>query len=220
MFSKFRILPLLMLVATIGFVIKVNIVADGVSEIVNAANAAQETETQTTDTSPQTPATNQGDVTDVPPIAEDVKPPRGLDPLMMSKSELDLLQSLSSRRQELEDWASQLTMRERLLNATEKRIDTKISRLESIEAQVRVLVETHEERENAQLNSIVKVYSSMKPKDAAPIFEKLDMPIQLEVATRMKEAKMGLILAAMSADAATLLTTELATRAQMPPIDG
>jgi len=215
MFSKFRILPILMLVATIGFVNKVNGVADGVTEIVNAANAAQVTENLD-------PAQVQevNDANNKPAVLQAPASQQGLDPLLMSKSELDLLQSLSTRRQELEDWASQLTMREHLLNATEKRIDTKITRLESIEAQVRVLVESHEERENAQLESIVKVYSIMKPKDAASIFEKLDMVIQLEVATRMKESKMGPILAAMSADAATKLTTELATRAQMPPIDG
>ena len=211
MFSKFRILPLMMLVAMIVFVFKVNGVADGVSEIVKAANAAQDVESKPAQEQPQA---------DAPPEVEEIKPARGLDPLMMSKSELDLLQSLSTRRQELEDWASQLIMRERLLNATEKRIDTKIARLESIEAQVKVLVAGHEERENAQLDSIVKVYSSMKPKAAAPIFEKLDMDIQVQVATRMKEAKMGLILAAMSEEAAMLLTTELATRAKMPPIDG
>ncbi|MCK5576285.1 MAG: hypothetical protein KAI28_10750 [Sphingomonadales bacterium] len=211
MFSKFRLLPLLMLVAMIVFVFKANGVADGVSEIVKAANAAQDVENKPAQEQPQA---------DVPPEVEEIKPARGLDPLMMSKSELDLLQSLSTRRQELEDWASQLIMRERLLNATEKRIDTKIARLESIEAQVKVLVAGHEERENVQLDSIVKVYSSMKPKAAAPIFEKLDMDIQVQVATRMKEAKMGLILAAMSEEAAMLLTTELATRAKMPPIDG
>jgi len=141
-------------------------------------------------------------------------------PAFMSRSEIDLLQDLSNRRQELEARRQQLDTRERLLMATEKRIDKKIERLKSIEAEIKDLLRTHSEEEEAQLNSLVKVYEAMKPKDAARIFEKLDMDILISVIERMKERKVAPVLAEMDPDAAKALTIELATRKQLPSIDG
>ena len=82
------------------------------------------------------------------------------------------------------------------------------------------LVKSYEDNENEQLQSLVKVYETMKPKDAARIFARLNMDIQLEVAMRMKEAKMAPIMAAMPAEAAEALTVELASRAVLPELDG
>jgi len=111
-------------------------------------------------------------------------------------------------------------MRERLLETTERRIDNKIAQLQNLEGRISALVETYEANENEQLSSIVKVYETMKPKDAARIFERLSMAIQLDVAIRMKESKMALIMAQMSDDAAELLTSELANRASLPELEG
>ena len=48
----------------------------------------------------------------------------------------------------------------------------------------------------------------MKPRDAAAIFNDLDMPVLLQVLDRMKEAKAAPILAAMQPDRAREATTE------------
>ncbi len=99
-------------------------------------------------------------------------------------------------------------------------MDSKIERLESLVTQIGELVQAHEKQENEQLRSIVKVYENMKPKRAAKILERLNMEIQIEVAMRMKEVKMAPIMAAMTDEGARNLTSELATRAQLPPLEG
>ena len=53
----------------------------------------------------------------------------------------------------------------------------------------------------------------MKPKDAARIFNRLDMKILVEVSTKMKPRAMSAILADMAPAAAERLTVELANRA-------
>ena len=53
----------------------------------------------------------------------------------------------------------------------------------------------------------------MKPKEAARIFDRLDMKILVEVSTQMKPATMSAILAQMTPEAAERLTVELANRA-------
>jgi flagellar motility protein MotE (MotC chaperone) len=50
----------------------------------------------------------------------------------------------------------------------------------------------------------------MKPRDAALIFNELDMQVLLQVVDRMKEAKAAAVMAAMQPDKARQVTTELA----------
>jgi flagellar motility protein MotE (MotC chaperone) len=50
----------------------------------------------------------------------------------------------------------------------------------------------------------------MKPRDAAAIFNDLDMPVLLAVVDRMKEAKAAPVLAAMQTEKARQVTAELA----------
>ena len=54
----------------------------------------------------------------------------------------------------------------------------------------------------------------MKPKDAARIFDRLDMKILVEVSTHISPRNMSEILAQMSPEAAERLTVELANRAR------
>ncbi len=69
------------------------------------------------------------------------------------------------------------------------------------------------------MQSLVKIYVKMKPKQAARVFIKLDMQILLEVIERMKESKSALILAQMAPDKVREITRELATRRRLPKND-
>jgi flagellar motility protein MotE (MotC chaperone) len=138
------------------------------------------------------------------------------DPLQMSDQEIELLQALSQRRQEIEQRAAAVEQRAALLAAAETRIEEKIGRLESLQAQIEALLVEYDAQEEKQIESLVKIYESMKPKDAARIFEKLEMDVLLSVVQRMKERKTAPVLAAMDADRAQEVTLELATRRELP----
>lgn len=135
-----------------------------------------------------------------------------VDPAMMSQSELALLRDLSSRRNDLDARETELEMRSRLLQATERRVESKISDLKTLEGHVKSLLVKHEDQENQKIVGIVKVYEKMKAADAARILEGLDMSIQIDVAQRMSQLKMAPIMAKMSGKAAQRLSTELATK--------
>ena len=134
----------------------------------------------------------------------------------MTDEELVLLQSLSQRREELEQRAREIDEREVLLKAAEQRIEQRISELELLQASIEALLVTHDEQTEAQMLSLVKIYESMKPKDAARIFEELDMEVLLEVIERMKERKTAPILAQMNPQRAKVVTLELAQRRELP----
>lgn len=138
------------------------------------------------------------------------------DPFSLTDEEIELLQSLAERRRQLETRAMDMDQREILLEAAERRIDEKIVQLNQLQASIEALLEQHEAQEDAQLESLVRIYESMKPKDAARIFEQLDMAVLLQVIERMKERKTAPILAQMDPLRAKAITVELAQRRELP----
>ena len=64
----------------------------------------------------------------------------------------------------------------------------------------------------ARLKALVTMYETMKPKDAAKIFDRLDIKVLIEVASQMRPQQMAAVLAQMNAEAAERLTVELASR--------
>ena len=137
------------------------------------------------------------------------------DPTLFTQAEIDLLQRLADRRIELETWRKDIEMRERLLKATEKRLDKKVAELNVIQQTIKGLLKQYDKEQEAKLKSLVKIYESMKPKNAAVIFGELDMPILLDVVERMREARAAKILAKMSPKKVKRVTTELALRRNM-----
>jgi flagellar motility protein MotE (MotC chaperone) len=138
------------------------------------------------------------------------------DPLTATDAEIELLGKLAKRREELERRAAEMELRDSLLKATERRLDEKLAELKSIKGTIEELLRKHEAETEAKLKSLVKIYENMKPKDAARIFEKLELPILLDVVERMREAKTAPILADMEPAKAKTVTAALAERRSLP----
>ena len=56
----------------------------------------------------------------------------------------------------------------------------------------------------------------MRPRDAAAIFDELEMPVLVRLMDRMREAKAAPVLGAMRPERARLLTAELARHRARP----
>lgn len=133
-----------------------------------------------------------------------------------SAAEVDVLSSLSKRRAELDTRARAQDMRENVLAATEKRVDEKIAALKSLQMQMTALLGQRDAAQEKQVASLVKTYSSMKPKDAARIFDGLSEDVLIPVAQEMKSDALAPVLAAMSPSAAQKLTVKLASKLSLP----
>ena len=68
--------------------------------------------------------------------------------------------------------------------------------------------------------NLVKIYSTMKPKEAARLFNDMEMPLLVRVFEQMKESKSAPILALMDLNKASALTSELANKKRLPGYDG
>ena len=131
----------------------------------------------------------------------------------VSPSERAILERLQSRRQELDARAREIDIRESLLKAAEKRIESKIQEMKAVELRIAAVSEQKTEADAAHFKGIITMYESMKPKDAAKVFDRLEMPVLFEIASQIAPRKMSDILSQMSTEAAERLTTEMARRA-------
>ncbi|MDP2696675.1 MotE family protein [Thalassospira sp.] len=224
--SSVRVLPLLILVGIAVLSVKVTGLFDAGQDqdAVSAPSVtmmqqavAQDAVPPTGDDAPagepglddpaMSPALDQEDAS----AAQDAPVPNfGGDPTLFTQEEIDLLQNLSVRRAELTRKEQRLDERESLLAAAEARIDAKIEEMKTLQTAIEGLVETKEAQEDDRIKKLVSVYEKMKPKDAARIWNELDMEILLQVALGMREANTAAVLAEMTPDRARALTTELA----------
>lgn len=127
-----------------------------------------------------------------------------------TQSELELLQNLTKRRQDLDEREKELELKAKVLEATEKRITDRVSEMKMLEQELSKVVATYQQQQNAEIMSLVKIYESMKPGDAAAIFNEMEMPILLEVIDKMSERKVAPVLAGMDPRRARDVTQELA----------
>jgi flagellar motility protein MotE (MotC chaperone) len=130
----------------------------------------------------------------------------------LSPAEKALLQRLQDRRKELDSRATELDLREGLLRAAEKKVDGRLGELQAVQQSITAAEAERKEQEDKQIKDLVVMYENMKPKQAAQIFNQLDMPVLLEVASRMNPKKTSDVLAKMTPAAAEKLTVALARR--------
>jgi flagellar motility protein MotE (MotC chaperone) len=133
-----------------------------------------------------------------------------------SPAELDVLKQLSDRREQLEKRSRDIDTREALLKVTEQRIAQKVKELETLRGQVQTLVNQAGGAQQAQLDNLVKIYETMKPDEAARIFETLDMPVLMGVIKLMKPARTAPIMAKMPPEKAKEVTVALTKQDQLP----
>jgi len=170
---------------------------------------------------PEKPAEPALKVTNKPPDAPKLEVAGAAVPLepgrITSPGERAILERLQKRRQELDARNRELDMRESLLKAAEKRLEEKVNELKDTEGRVNTAMGNRDKAEAQRFKSIVSMYENMKAKDAARIFDRLDMKILVDVSTQINPRKMSEILGQMAPEAAERLTVELANRASPQP---
>lgn len=235
--NKLRVLPTTLFVAGLLLSVKVSDILGGLESTLDALAVAkvQAQQPPPPPPPPEEPGNDEAGAEQGPPgeenqgegqgedqateneSEEDIDPQD--DPTLFTQTEIDLLQQLAGRREEIDARAEELTLREGLLKAAEVRIDKKIQEMKSLEVTIQKLIKTHDDQEESKMQSLVKIYENMKPKDAAQIFEEMEIDTLLLVAERMKERKLAPVMAQMKPEKAKDMTVEL-TKIRKLPLPG
>lgn len=226
MLQRFRILPLLILVAAAMLTLKLGTIWQdiaGLNASLNARRAAAAENAAASGATASEPqqaedrTAAQGAPAEQPPPVEmpSAAPPAGdgaFDPRELSQSEVRLLQALADRRKALDAREYALNQREALLKAAEQRILDKQANLVAMRGEVKGLLDQLDEQEKARISNLVKLYENMKPKEAAVILNDLELSVVLGVVQRMNVRRLAPVLAAMDAEKARAITRALASR--------
>lgn len=211
--TRFRLFPTAIAAAILLLTLKIGDVwqtAGGILGTSPAIGAEHENPGAAEDPAPENPV-DEDPARDA--LVERLATPDVID---VSPTEIRMLENLLERRTQIEQWERDVDMREKLLAATELRVDEKINQLKAINASIEGLVKQFNDREDNKITSLVKIYEIMKPKDAARIFNELELDTLIEVLRRMREAKAALIIAKMNSAKAKTVTSELAVRRSLP----
>lgn len=242
--QRFRVLPLLIIVAGLALIVRVGEFAAGLEKS-GAAFAQEEVQSEP----PPLPAQGEGAVEadsapeQSPPegMAEEQAPGPGEElagpPLPdenageavewkdateagfeNSPVRAELYEDLAERRKELQARERALATREALLEAAERELDQKIREMTAVKNEIEGLLKAQSQTEQERVNSLVKIYEGMKAKDAARIFNTLDMDVLIAVISGMSERKSAPILAEMNPERARSVTILLAQQSQIPSI--
>ncbi|MGK2739295.1 MotE family protein [Tepidicaulis sp. LMO-SS28] len=222
--ARLRLLPTLMVCAAALCAVKVAGMSEHAERFLpgfapayaQEAAAAEDAEAA----APEDAAGEAGETADAAPDGEAAAEAGNADVQMMGKAppsaKEEVLQKLSQRRSEIEAFARELEMRERLVEAAERRVNERFKELEEVEEKIAAHFGKQDEETKMRVEGLVKMYSAMKPKDAARIFERLDMDVLLQLAEAMNERKMAAILAEMDPVTAQELTLEIALPRPLP----
>jgi flagellar motility protein MotE (MotC chaperone) len=90
--------------------------------------------------------------------------------------------------------------------------------LKKLQGGVEQAISRYDDQETKRIENLVRIYETMKPNEAARIFEQLDLPTLTGLAERMSTRKLAPVIAQMNPVRAKQLTTELSKRRK--PSDG
>lgn len=134
----------------------------------------------------------------------------------LSSQEILVLRSLQKRREELDAREGGLETREQAAAAADSRLQEQITELKAVETQIQTLLTAMDAKRDERMGALVKTYESMKPKDAAKIFDGMEDPLLLDIAKTMKPATLAAVLSTMQPKRAEALTKLLADLAKPP----
>ncbi|NGM21736.1 hypothetical protein G3576_17060 [Roseomonas stagni] len=125
---------------------------------------------------------------------------------------------LRARREALEERERSIATREALLAVAEQRLAARLAELTALQGRLEQADVDAREREESHWRTMAKLYETMRPREAAAVFNELDLPVLVQVVERMNDRKAAPVLGAMLPDRVRQLTVELARlRAARPP---
>jgi flagellar motility protein MotE (MotC chaperone) len=134
--------------------------------------------------------------------------------VLPSGAEREILERLQQRREQLDTRARELDIRESLVKAAEQRIEAHLAEIKEVEAKIKTDTQVKDQAEAARFKGLVTMYENMKPRDAAKIFDGLDMDVLIQVTSQINPRTMADIMAQMAPGMAERLTVALASKAQ------
>lgn len=124
--------------------------------------------------------------------------------------EADYLFKLSERKKQLDAREEELNRYAAEIAKQKEEIEIKLKKLEETRTKISTALEDKIKTDDAKVDTLVQMYSNMKPQQAAKVFETLDEDLVIEILSRMKKKSAADILNLVKAEKAQVLAERYA----------
>lgn len=140
-------------------------------------------------------------------------PPGESTPRIVAEADImPLIEALDARESRIRKRESDIEIRMQALSVAEAEIERKMVALEEAEQSLRSTLALAKTAAEDDLSRLTDVYASMKPKQAAALFEKMDPEFAAGFLGRMRPDAAASIMAGMTPEAAYLVSVIVAGR--------
>lgn len=128
----------------------------------------------------------------------------------------NLRAAIDEQKTDLADRSRRIVEGEAVLAATAARASAQIERLTAVKKDVEALLRQRSNMQSEDLKRMVTIYETMKPRDAARIFNELDTAVVIDVLDRMQERRSAPIIAELEDNKAREITRQILQRRALP----
>jgi flagellar motility protein MotE (MotC chaperone) len=130
--------------------------------------------------------------------------------------DFDFVRDFKDRKKALDQKEEELKAWETEIQTQKSELDTKIAEIQKIRKDISAQLEERVKADQGKIDTLVQVYTQMKPSQAAKVFETLDEDLAVDILTKMKKKSAADILNLLKADKAQLLSEKFAGYARKP----
>ena len=146
-----------------------------------------------------------------PTLKTQTEPPQlPTQPASVSPETLRLLEMIERKNRELKKREGELLLKEKNLEALEKKVLSDLQKIEEALARSEEMVGIRKNLIEKNVKALVKAYSNMKPVQAAALLERMDEGTAIIIISRMKSRVAGKVLGAMNTRIAKNISEKIA----------
>ncbi|HWU44850.1 MAG TPA: hypothetical protein VN132_15465, partial [Bdellovibrio sp.] len=134
----------------------------------------------------------------------------------MTSDDLDHLKKLSERQKELDAREEELNRQEVELQKQKEELEKRLAELDGMRGKISDMLQDRVKADDQKIDTLVQMYSNMKPPQAAKVFETMDEDLVVEILGRMKKKNAADIMNLLKPEKAQIISEKYAGYKRSP----
>ena len=134
----------------------------------------------------------------------------------VSPQTFSMIETIENKNRELKKREEELRIKEVRLEALEAKVRKDLEKIEKSISESKEQMGLQDEKTKENVAALIKVYSSMKPEEAANLVEAIDEDLALKIVSGMKSKIAGQVLSKLDVKVAKRISEKLAGKSKKP----
>jgi flagellar motility protein MotE (MotC chaperone) len=134
----------------------------------------------------------------------------------VSSETFKMIETIENKNRELKKREEELRLKEVRLEALEDKVRKDLEKVEKSISESKEQMGLQNEKSKKNVEALIKVYSSMKPEEAANLVEAIDENLALKIVSGMKSKIAGQVLSKLDVQVAKRISEKLAGNSKKP----